>query len=94
MGVVTCKQLIVVLTLMFGLLFVAACGGGSNTASACDLCTLAEHTGQIPDHCATGHGINGHRLECASCQRNCAPDAASLRCGNNLDSTVCKDGIY
>jgi hypothetical protein len=33
-------------------------------------------------------------LECASCQRNCAPHAASLRCGNNLDSTVCQDGIY
>jgi hypothetical protein len=94
MVVITSRNLLVAIALMLGLLSMTACGGGSNTAKPCDLCTLPEHTGQIPDHCATGHGINGHRLECASCQRNCAPHAASLRCGNNLDSTVCQDGIY
>jgi hypothetical protein len=80
--------------LMLSLLSVAACGGGSSSASACDPCTLAEHTGQVPDHCQTGHGSNGHRLECAQCQQNCTAGAASLRCGNNLDTTVCTDGIY
>jgi hypothetical protein len=80
--------------LTLGLLSMAACGGGSSSASACDPCTLAEHTGQVPDHCQTGHGANGHRLECAQCQSNCDPHAASLRCGNNLDTSVCADGIY
>ena len=86
----------VAMALMLSLLGLAACGGGggSSSASECELCTLAEHTGQIPDHCKTGHGANGHRLECAQCQSNCAPNGASLRCGNNLDSSVCRDGVY
>jgi hypothetical protein len=89
----TVRQIVAMMVFVC-LLETAGCGGGGSTASECELCTLAEHTGQVFDHCQTGHGANGHRLECAQCQRNCAPNAASLRCANNLDSTVCKDGIY
>jgi hypothetical protein len=81
-----------------GVLSLSACGG-SNSANECDLCTLADHYAALgtpgpSDHCATGHGANGHRLECASCESKCAPAAASLRCANNTDSSVCPDGVY
>lgn len=83
-----------------GLLILSACGSGNSSASECDLCTLQEHyaalgtPGPVPDHCATGHGADGHRLECNACESKCAPNAASLRCGNATDSSVCVDGIY
>ncbi len=77
-----------------GIVGLSGCGGGSDTANECDLCTLAEHTGQVADHCATGHGADGHRLECASCRSHCTAEAASLRCGNSTDTSVCADGIY
>jgi len=81
------------------LMLLSACGGGSNTANECDLCSLADHQSALgtpgpADHCATGHGADGHRLECNGCQSSCAPEAASLRCGNDTDSSVCVDGIY
>lgn len=87
------------LPIAVSVLLFAGCGGGG-TANECDLCTLAEHLtalgtpGPTADPCATGHGADGHRLECASCESNCAPQAASLRCGNDTDSSVCADGIY
>jgi len=83
-----------------GIATLSACGGGSSAAGECELCTLAEHMvalgtpGPTADHCATGHGADGHRLECNACERNCAPAAASLRCGNATDSSVCSDGVY
>jgi hypothetical protein len=84
---------------LLGVLFLSACGGGDNTAHECDLCTLADHQAALgtpgpSDHCATGHGADGHRLECNACERNCTPQAASLRCGNDLDSSVCADGVF
>ncbi len=85
--------------LLFGLLMVAACGGGSSTANECDTCTLADHQAALGtpgpgDHCASGHGADGHRLECNACESSCTAAAASLRCGNSTDSSVCSDGIY
>ena len=90
------KLLLVAVTV--GVMMLSACGG-DNTAHECDLCTLSDHLAAIgtpgpSDHCETGHGADGHRLECNACESNCAPKAASLRCGNATDSSVCSDGIY
>jgi hypothetical protein len=81
-----------------GLLALSACGSGSSSAQECQLCTLQDHQAALGtpgvDTCATGHGADGHRLECNACESNCAADAASLRCGNDTDSSACVDGVY
>lgn len=87
--------------ILLSVLFLPACGGGGdNSAHECDLCTLAEHQyalgtpGPTQDHCASGHGADGHRLECNACEQGCTSQSVSLRCGNDADSSVCADGVY
>ena len=95
------KRALATAVVFCGVLFLSACGGGGggSTANECQLCTLADHQAALgtpgpSDHCTTGHGADGHRLECNACESGCTPAAAPLRCGNDTDSSVCSDGVY